>query len=152
MPRELGPDGGEGWGPEQQGMLTEELEIRPLTAERLEDYLRFFDHDAFPDNPAWAGCYCYAHHFAGSNEAWEARSAAENRREVSELILAGRQQGVLAYRGPRVVGWCQASLKADLPVFFQSWARELSQAADEEPQGTGILTASSSHPRSAARG
>ena len=31
--------------------------IRPLTPELHDEYLRFFDHDAFTDNYAWASCY-----------------------------------------------------------------------------------------------
>ena len=28
--------------------------IRPLDASTLPDFLHFFDHDAFADNPRWA--------------------------------------------------------------------------------------------------
>jgi hypothetical protein len=34
------------------------VEVRELRPELLDDYLRFFDQDAFTDFPEWSGCYC----------------------------------------------------------------------------------------------
>jgi uncharacterized protein YndB with AHSA1/START domain len=42
---------------ERQVEISQPL-IRPLTPDRIDDFLRFFDHDAFADNPYWAHCYC----------------------------------------------------------------------------------------------
>lgn len=35
-----------------------DIEIRRLGKETKDDFLRFFDKDAFTDNPEWDGCYC----------------------------------------------------------------------------------------------
>jgi len=37
--------------------LQAKIEVRELTPARLDDYLRFFDKDAFTDFPEWSGCY-----------------------------------------------------------------------------------------------
>src|SRR3954451_7805168 len=66
--------------------LTNEPEIRPLTPERRDDWLCFFDRDAFMDNPMWADCYCMFYRFSGMNEEWERRTATENRTEQSQAI------------------------------------------------------------------
>ena len=34
------------------------VEIHPVTEDRMDDWLAFFDRDAFAGNPAWASCYC----------------------------------------------------------------------------------------------
>jgi GNAT superfamily N-acetyltransferase len=90
-------------------------EIRPLTAERGKDWLAFFDHDAFMDNPMWADCYCMFYRFSGSDEEWERRTATENRNEQSHAIERGDVSGLLAYVGDKPVAWCNAALRAHLP-------------------------------------
>jgi ribosomal protein S18 acetylase RimI-like enzyme len=94
--------------------VDEKFEIRELTPDLLPDYLRFFDGDAFSDNPDWAGCYCYFHHAPHHLGKWEDRTAAENRAAVCGLIQAGRMHGYLAYRNGRPVGWCNAPLRAQM--------------------------------------
>src|SRR5258708_5372554 len=39
--------------------------VEPVTEERIDDWLSFFDHDGFVDNPAWAACYCTEPHSVG---------------------------------------------------------------------------------------
>jgi len=89
--------------------------IRELIPELLDDYLKFFDYDAFADNPAWAGCYCMYFHFSGTDEEWEARTASENRAAISDLIRNGQAHGLLAYVGGKPVGWCKAAPRSALP-------------------------------------
>jgi GNAT superfamily N-acetyltransferase len=89
--------------------MKEPYTIRRLTPALLGDYWRFFDHDAFADNPDWAACYCVFYHADHSEKDWGTRSAAENRQTSGELIRVGRMQGYLAYLGERPVGWCQAA-------------------------------------------
>lgn len=97
------------------------LSIRPLSPDLLNDYLSFFDHDAFCDNPEWQSCYCAYYHFytPARDQEWEARTGEENRALARELILAGRMHGYLAYFGERVVGWCNATPRADLPLLAE---------------------------------
>lgn len=98
-------------------MLLKDISIRALSAESLADYLAFFDHDAFPPDHRWAGCYCHfpiaPHHL----KPWEERSGTENRAAVSRLIRANQMSGYLAYRGDRVVGWCNAAPYTRFTIF-----------------------------------
>lgn len=90
-------------------------EVCPLSPERLDDFLSFFDGDAFADNPAWASCYCLFYEFAGGIDQWEQRKRAENRRDKIELIRRGDARGYLAYVDGRPAGWCNAAPRAMLP-------------------------------------
>jgi ribosomal protein S18 acetylase RimI-like enzyme len=93
--------------------------IRELTPDLLPDYLRFFDGEAFSDNPDWAGCYCYFHHAPHNLRNWEERTAAENRAAVSALIRSGRMSGYLAYRNGRPVGWCNAPRRSQVTTLAE---------------------------------
>ena len=86
----------------------EAVAVRALAAERLADFLAFFDGDAFADNPGWASCYCQCFLIDHRRESWKERSTAQNRADACAKIGDGRMQGYLAYRGGRVVGWCNA--------------------------------------------
>ncbi|HEY7293817.1 MAG TPA: GNAT family N-acetyltransferase, partial [Dehalococcoidia bacterium] len=85
-------------------------EIHALTPERLDDFLRFFDHDAFANNPAWASCYCVFHYYDGAD--WGNRGAAENRADMQDRICTLRAQGYLAYVDGRPAGWINAAPRA----------------------------------------
>lgn len=91
--------------------------ICPLTAARADDYARFFDHDAFMDNPYWADCYCLFPAFAGSDEQWEGRSSEENRAERIAQIRADAAHGLLAYADEKPVAWCHAAPREAMPKF-----------------------------------
>jgi len=82
-----------------------EVEIQDVTPDRLADYQSFFDHDAFRDYPVWQSCYCMETHLQNQDE-WAARTAAENRRDMSALISEGKVTGLLAYVAGKPVGWC----------------------------------------------
>ena len=85
------------------------ISVVPLTAAKLPDWLRFFDHVAFADHPEWAFCYCRSMHADTPVKKWKDHSAAENRHAVIPLIQEGGLQGLLAYAGGDVVGWCHAA-------------------------------------------
>lgn len=85
------------------------IEIRRLSPERLSDYLAFMEGDAFADNPKWRSCYCQFPLVDHAKVEWARRGADENRASACERIGAGTMQGLLAYRGGRVVGWCHAA-------------------------------------------
>ncbi len=93
-----------------------ELFIRKLTPELLEDWLSFFDKDAFSDNEDWCGCYCMCYHYDEELDRKRAygcdRSSAKfNRKQAIRLIKSGRMQGYLAYVQGKVVGWCNSNDK-----------------------------------------
>lgn len=92
-----------------------DLTIRPLTPELVGDYLDFFDHHAFPPGAEWAGCFCYYYHCPASDDEWDGRPGQLNRAGITELILGGVHQGLLAYESGRPVGWCHAAPRHTLP-------------------------------------
>lgn len=92
------------------------LSIRELTPDLLGDFLHYFDHDAFADNPAWASCYCYFYLHTHATQDWETRSAAENRQAICQRIVQHQMRGYLAYDDQRPVGWCHAAPRVLLPA------------------------------------
>lgn len=83
-----------------------EVEVHDVTPERIADYQSYFDHEAFRDFPSWQSCYCMEPQNTFSDEEWAARTADENRRDMTELIKRGQVTGLLAYAGGKPIGWC----------------------------------------------
>lgn len=94
--------------------MTEIITIRPLSPALLGDFLHFFDHDAFVDNPHWAKCYCFFNHAPHQTEDWESRTAAQNRASASQYIRERRMHGYLAYLSGKPVGWCNAAPRPNM--------------------------------------
>jgi len=92
-----------------------EILVRELAPALLKDWLAFFDYDAFADNHEWAACYCHFYHADHSARDWDERTSLENRTASSQLILAGRLKGYLAYIDRKPVGWCQAAPRRLVP-------------------------------------
>jgi GNAT superfamily N-acetyltransferase len=88
------------------------IAIRELAPQLLEDYLAFFDNDAFADFPWWSACYC---RFWDDPSDPEGDSSPERRDRyralVTDLVRDGRQQGLLAYSDGKVIGWCNAKAR-----------------------------------------
>jgi GNAT superfamily N-acetyltransferase len=94
-----------------------ELVIREVGPASAPDFLSFFDHDAFADDPSWGGCYCrypQANHAGG---AWDLDDGEHNRAAVAELIEQGSMRGHLAYLDGRPVAWCNANRRAAYTIF-----------------------------------
>jgi GNAT superfamily N-acetyltransferase len=87
--------------------------VHRVTADRIDDWLRFFDHDAFPDNPGWASCYCLEPHAAAQPE----RPWRTTRAIMAERLGSGTTFGYLAYADGRVAGWVNASLRSDCGLY-----------------------------------
>jgi len=94
------------------------ITVHPMTTERIDDWLRFFDHDGFAGNPSWASCYCLEPHVPASPEqperAWRATRAA-----MSDRLRAGTTFGYLAYVDGHTAGWVNASLRSDYALYRQ---------------------------------
>ena len=93
------------------------LSIRRLEPELKADFLKYFEGAAFADNPKWKSCYCQFLYVDHSKVTWSARTAVENRAAACERIDCARMQGLLAYRGDEVVGWCNAAPRSLLDAF-----------------------------------
>jgi GNAT superfamily N-acetyltransferase len=84
------------------------LEVQELTQELLDDYLRFFDKDAFTDFPQWSDCYCGFYDTPGDERDFSAEAGFAHRAARAERIRSGKAHGLLAFADGRVVGWCNA--------------------------------------------
>jgi GNAT superfamily N-acetyltransferase len=103
-------------GPIQRLDVAGPIEIVPVTPDSAEDVARFFDVDAFPDNPWWGACYCMFFPLGGRlNEDWGEEPWQENRQNQVERIQEGRTTGMLAYARGKLVGWCNATARAEFP-------------------------------------
>jgi len=103
-------------GPTERLASIGEVDIRPITPESGPDVVRFFDIDAFPDNPAWGSCYCMFFPRGGrGNEDWGEEPWQENRSDQLARIREGKTTGMLAYVDERMVGWCNATARDQFP-------------------------------------
>jgi len=89
-----------------------DITVHPVTENRIEDWLRFFDHDGFAGNPDWASCYCLEPHVPATREQPE-RAWRETRATMADRLRACTTFGYLAYVGGRPAGWVNASLRSD---------------------------------------
>ena len=88
------------------------IEIRQLTPELAEDYVRFFDTTPHDDNTDENKCYCVC--WCNDDSEGKDFSTAEKRREyAAKFVKSGSIQGYLAYQDNKIVGWCNANTRAD---------------------------------------
>ena len=92
------------------------ITIKSLSPALLDDYLNFFDNDAFADNPHWASCYCHCYHFSHNDCDWDKTTAEENRTAVIELIKSDKIRGYLAYDNDKPVGWLNANARNNYSI------------------------------------
>lgn len=92
------------------------ISIHPVTEDRVDDWLHFFDHDGFAGNPSWASCYCLEPHVPATKEQPE-RPWRESRAAVSARLRNRATFGYLAYVDGRAAGWVNASLRSDYGQF-----------------------------------
>jgi GNAT superfamily N-acetyltransferase len=90
-----------------------EVAVHRVTEDRIEDWLQFFDHDAFAGNPSWASCYCLEPHVPTTGQ----RPWRESRSTMVELLQHGSSYGYLAYVDGQAAGWVNASLRADYRLY-----------------------------------
>lgn len=93
-----------------------EVTVYPVTEDRVDDWLRFFDRDAFAGNPDWASCYCLEPHIPATPEQPE-RAWRETRATMAERLRGGTTFGYLAYVDGRPAGWVNASLRSDYGLY-----------------------------------
>ena len=84
------------------------LELRRLTVENLDDFLGYFDHRAFLEDPNWDGCYCQFYLNTPEQNSLEGDKTEVNRASACSRVETGDMDGYLAYEGNKVVGWCAA--------------------------------------------
>ncbi len=98
-------------------MTESPIEIQRLAPDRLQDFLHFFDGEAFADNPKWGMCFCQFLYVDHAKVNWAARTVQENRAAACERICTQRMQGYMAYRDGKPVGWCNAAPRTMMDAF-----------------------------------
>jgi len=93
-----------------------DITVHPVTEDRIDDWLQFFDHDGFAGNPDWASCYCLEPHVPATPEHPE-RAWRETRAAMADRLRRCATFGYLAYVGGRPAGWVNASLRSDYGLF-----------------------------------
>lgn len=90
-----------------------EITVHSVTKERIDDWLDFFDHQAFVGTPEWAACYCLEPHVHdpdnppdGEDPDWRT-----NRDEMITRLREGETFGYLAYVDGQPAGWVNASTR-----------------------------------------
>jgi GNAT superfamily N-acetyltransferase len=96
-----------------------DFDVKPLRPALHDDVMRFFDFSAYADNPHWASCYDIWP-LAPSGEEHDSHTKEQNRATRSAVIRSGRGNGLVAYRLGRVVGWCHAAPKSEIPILAAS--------------------------------
>lgn len=94
------------------------VEVHPVTEDRIDDWLDFFDHHAMTTIPQYSACYCLEPHELepGAVSMPEAHWS-ERRAAMVERLRAGTTTGYLAYVDGRPAGWVNASLRCHYGLY-----------------------------------
>jgi ribosomal protein S18 acetylase RimI-like enzyme len=77
--------------------------VKANTPDTMDDFMEFFEHRAFRDNPAWSGCFCL--HPYHNDEEWEASNPHLNKTEAMVRLAQGKLAGYLGYLDGNVIAW-----------------------------------------------
>ena len=108
--------------------------VEDVTPDRIADYHEFFDHHAFRDYPSWQSCYCMETHRTQTDEEWAVRTAADNRRDMTQGIDDRKVTALLAYVDGKPVGWCNYGESTRLNGVMHRYRLNVA-----EQQGVGSL-------------
>lgn len=88
------------------------IEIRKLTPDLVNDYVRFFDETPHDTGIPEHKCYCVC--WTSCDSQGKDFSTVEKRRELAkEFVASGSIKGYLAYINNEIVGWCNANAKSE---------------------------------------
>jgi GNAT superfamily N-acetyltransferase len=94
------------------------VEVHPVTEDRIDDWLAFFDFDAMTTMPEYSSCYCLEpHDLEPGGESMPMAHWTERRAAMIERLRSGTTVGYLAYVDGRPVGWVNASKRGDYSLF-----------------------------------
>ncbi len=110
-----------------------DLVIKELTPELLDDYLAFFDRDAFAEFPWWSACFCRFFNDPSDPKGDSRPEARDHHRALAiELVRIGQTQGLLGYVDGRPIGWCNAAPRASYRM-----PRHIEEATDDPNEAVG---------------
>ncbi|MFZ7128686.1 MAG: GNAT family N-acetyltransferase [Desulfobacterales bacterium] len=89
------------------------MEYHPLTPGRWEDFEMLFGPKG-----AYAGCWCM--YWRTTRKAFAAGQGEGNRKAMQAIVAAGKEPGIIAYRGQTPVGWCSVAPREDFPSLNRS--------------------------------
>jgi GNAT superfamily N-acetyltransferase len=92
------------------------IEVQPVTAERMDDWLDLFDTRGFAGHPDWAACYCLEPHEPPTPEEPE-RYWKDNRTRMTGRLGSGGAFGYLAYVDGVAAGWVNASQRSQYGLY-----------------------------------
>jgi GNAT superfamily N-acetyltransferase len=106
------------------------IEVHPVTEDRIDDWLSFFDFDAMVGVPQNSACYCLEPHEVAPGEPLpELGHWTERRQAMIDRFRDGRAFGYLAYVDGQPAGWVNASRRCDYTMFSRG------DEADEQTIG-----------------
>ena len=108
------------------------LEVKKLNSELVDDYLHFFDITPHDDGIDEHKCYCVCWCSADHRNQTDFSSAKKRRNIAREYVKNETIQGYLAYKGKKVVGWCNANTKSECQNCI-SWLRFMKLGVEDEP-------------------
>ncbi|MCI5058613.1 MAG: GNAT family N-acetyltransferase [Flavobacteriales bacterium] len=98
--------------------MNDAFEIKPLTKDLRDEYLYFFDHIIFTENPDRAKCYCYDYHFTGNVETCTRETS---RASVIDLINENNLRGYLVFDHDKPIGWCNANDRSNFQRLLKDY-------------------------------
>jgi len=105
--------------------------IKKLTPELMDDYLYFFDNIGFSDHADWSWCYCTFYHYDDEMGEMLDRTAKTGMRNEAVLLIKNKIiNGYLAYQNDNVIGWCNVNRKNNFIRIISR--KELCNDADNE--------------------
>lgn len=108
-----------------------DIEVKKLTPELADDYVRFFDTTPHATGKEEHRCYCIW--WSSKDIEVEKFGTVEERRVLAKkYINDGNIQGYLAYCDGKVVGWCNANTKSDCYISF-CWKMSMGAVHKDAP-------------------
>ena len=105
------------------------IEIRRLSPDLTDDYIRFFDITPHSEKPYSDDCKCYCVWWCSEEQDIDnidyLLSKEKRRNYAVKKIKENKIQGYLAYHDGKVVGWCNANTKSDCLKCY-CWRRFMS--------------------------
>ena len=96
------------------------VEVHRVTEDRIDDWIAFFDREAFAGKPEWASCYCLEpHEFDPQSPPSDDEFGTwrERRERMTDLLRNSTSYGYLAYVDGEPAAWVNASLRKDYALY-----------------------------------